>query len=181
MLAAGVWQGGEQGHLCRASPASSEVTSANLELNQSQSCCRPHTGQWHSQHPALGAWNEPQSHNLHHFTEHLSNSWLCRPAACGSCSPVSISCFSFISRATIFTNRKHHHHPNNHREGRSETSQEERYQCLCRDGEERESIAAQGVSPTPKYCSGLQKSLTSHKQQSTKGKRTVQRTRRPAA
>lgn len=178
MFIAGVWQGREQGHLCRASPASSGVTNADLELNQSQSCCRPCLGQWHSQHLALEAWDEPQSHNFHHFTEHLSNSCSAGLQHVALVSPVSISHFSFFSRATFFTHRKHQHLPNNHKEGRSETSQEERYQCLCREGEE--SLDAQGVSPTPRYCSGLQKGLTFHKQESTKGKRTVQRSRHPA-
>lgn len=72
--------------------------------------------------------------------------------------------------------------PNKHREGRSETSQAERYPCVCRGRVGRKGrLAVWGISPTPKYRSGLQKSLTSCKRKSTKGKRTMQLTRHPMA
>ena len=52
---------------------------------------------------------------------------------------------------------------------------------LAGGGKEEESIAAWDVSPAPRYCSGLQQSLPSCKQTSTKGKSTVQLARHPAA
>lgn len=71
------------------------VTRTNLAQNQSQSCCRPQIGQWHRQQLALRAWDEPQSHLL-------SNSGLCRPAACGSCSLDSLSLLLLFQRHNFY-------------------------------------------------------------------------------
>lgn len=174
-----MWQDREQGHLCRASPASSEGTRANLELNQSQSCCRPlGSGTVSSRH--WGPGMSPRattsiillstsvthgSAGQQHGALVLLSAFLISPSPGPQFLPIGNT-----STIPTTTGRGGVKHPKNPNISTSIIHGTNVFAEMVRKGRAllRVFLLPQNIA---------QKGLTSHKEQSTKGKRTLQRTR----